>query len=462
MQTRYQYLLRFILLVTDIFLLNLAFLTTNHFIQITSIEGDGLFKHYLITCNLLWLFSANVFGMYNQQTVERVEMIYRATWKSIMFHSTLFIVYLAYAKDADYSREFLVYFYMVLCACFLFSRFLGTIIETILIRSFKIRKPVAILGVNSTSSKLASYFRNNKNNFLFKGFLKDTEEVTIDQNGEMVPASCDEIRRAADMGIKEVYVSMTPQRLNEAPHLIMEAEKQCIRLKFVPDLTGSLPAPFSVNYLGGFPVVNLRHEPLEDMKNRFKKRIFDIIFSLLAIIFIMSWLTPIMAIIIKLQSPGPVFFKQERSGRNNDSFWCLKFRSMRINSDSDSRQATKDDDRITPIGRFMRRTSIDEFPQFFNVFAGSMSIVGPRPHMLTHTREYSELISQFMVRHFLKPGITGWAQVNGYRGETREREEMEARVEHDIWYMENWSSMLDVKIIFLTIINMIKGEENAY
>ncbi|RZM20253.1 MAG: undecaprenyl-phosphate glucose phosphotransferase, partial [Pedobacter sp.] len=159
---------------------------------------------------------------------------------------------------------------------------------------------------------------------------------------------------------------------------------------------------------------------------------------------------------------GPVLFKQQRSGRNDEPFWCYKFRSMHINSTSDKMQATKGDSRIFSFGQIMRKTSIDELPQFFNVLFGEMSVVGPRPHMLSHTEEYKALITQFMVRHFTKPGITGWAQVNGFRGETKEEGSMEGRVRLDIWYLENWSGNLDLKIIFMTIINVVRGESNAY
>ncbi|HWW38265.1 sugar transferase, partial [Pedobacter sp.] len=171
---------------------------------------------------------------------------------------------------------------------------------------------------------------------------------------------------------------------------------------------------------------------------------------------------PLLAILIKLQSKGPVLFKQKRTGRNDETFWCYKFRSMKVNDRSDVHQASKEDDRITPLGRIMRRTSMDELPQFFNVFIGNMSVVGPRPHMLKHTQEYKEIISQYMVRQFLKPGITGLAQVNGFRGETKDRQAMENRVKLDIYYLENWTAMFDVKIVFMTIINLMKGEDNAY
>ncbi|MXV17400.1 undecaprenyl-phosphate glucose phosphotransferase [Hufsiella ginkgonis] len=460
MQTRYQYLLRIVLAVSDIFLLNLAFITARFLID-QPVEGVR-YMQYIVACNLLWIFCANLFGMYRSDTIERVERIYKSTWRSLFLHVILFIFYLIFFKDSIYSKHFLMYFYTGLFTLFLFSRFAGTVLETVLIRHFKIRKSVAILGHNNTSQRLAAYFKNNKNNFLFEGFLNDKESLHIDENGDIRPAACEQIRIAATNGVKEVYVSLTPQRIAEAEHLIMEAEKQCVRLKFVPDLTGTLPTPFTVNYMGEFPVLNMRHEPLNDMENRFKKRFADIVISLGVIIFVFSWLFPILAILIKCESRGPVFFKQLRSGRDNEPFWCLKFRSMRVNKDSDHKQAVKNDKRITTIGRFIRKTSIDELPQFLNVLAGHMSVVGPRPHMLSHTKEYSGMINQFMVRHFLKPGITGWAQVNGLRGETKEASMMESRVEHDIWYLENWSSMLDVKIIFLTIINVVKGEDNAY
>lgn len=169
-----------------------------------------------------------------------------------------------------------------------------------------------------------------------------------------------------------------------------------------------------------------------------------------------------MSIVIKLTSPGPVFFKQERTGLRGEPFMCYKFRTMRVNRESDTMQATRNDPRKTKFGNFLRKSNIDELPQFFNVWKGEMSIVGPRPHMIKHTEAYSALIDKYMLRHTIKPGITGWAQVNGYRGQTDELWKMEKRVEYDVWYAENWNFMLDMKIIFLTVVNMFKGEQNAF
>jgi putative colanic acid biosynthesis UDP-glucose lipid carrier transferase len=244
--------------------------------------------------------------------------------------------------------------------------------------------------------------------------------------------------------------------------LIKKADQNCIRFRIVPDIGALVKRQVYIDYLNEIPVLSLRREPLDDLGNKIKKRIFDIIVSSLVTVFILSWLIPLIGLLIKLESKGPIFFRQQRSGQDNKSFWCLKFRSMTVNDNANLVQATRGDARITKIGAFLRRTSLDEFPQFLNVLMGDMSIVGPRPHMLKHTADYSKIIDEYMIRQFLKPGITGWAQVNGFRGETKTLDQMKKRVEYDLWYMENWNMWLDLKIMFLTVFNTIKGEENAF
>lgn len=201
--------------------------------------------------------------------------------------------------------------------------------------------------------------------------------------------------------------------------------------------------------------------PLEDPLNRVIKRTFDVILSLLFLI-PTAILIPFIVFFIKRQSPGPIFFKQKRTGLDGRVFNCLKFRSMHVNADADRVQATKDDPRKFPFGNFIRKTNIDELPQFWNVLRGDMSIVGPRPHMLAHTEQYSKLISKYMIRHFVKPGLTGWAQVTGFRGETHELWQMEGRVERDIWYIQHWSLWLDARIIWMTLKTFFVHDEKAY
>ncbi len=217
-----------------------------------------------------------------------------------------------------------------------------------------------------------------------------------------------------------------------------------------------------VEQLAMLPILRRKREPLNLLKNRLLKRGFDIVFSSFVILFIFPWLLPIIAILIKLESRGPVFFKQARTGYWNKPFMCYKFRSMTVNREANEKQAVKGDARFTRIGKILRKTNLDEVPQFINVLKGDMSVVGPRPHMLKHTEIYSEMIDRFMVRHEVKPGITGWAQVNGWRGPTDELYKMDKRVEFDVHYIENWSFWFDLTCIFLTVANVFKGEENAF
>lgn len=263
-------------------------------------------------------------------------------------------------------------------------------------------------------------------------------------------------------GIREIYCALPNSEIAKVKALMQEADKNVIRFRVVPDIEGLFNKGCMMELYGHIPIFTSRREPLENKANEAVKRLFDIIFSSVVIVLILSWLVPILAVLIKLDSKGPVFFRQLRSGKDNKPFYCLKFRSMHVNTDADCRQASKGDWRVTRVGAFLRKTSLDEFPQFFNVLMGDMSVVGPRPHMLKHTQDYSLLINNFMVRHFLTPGITGWAQVKGYRGETKETAAMSKRVEADLWYLENWSLLLDMKIILMTIWQTIRGSENAY
>lgn len=256
-----------------------------------------------------------------------------------------------------------------------------------------------------------------------------------------------------------IYSELSNEGLREIMQL---CQTKFIDFEIIPRETDLFPRGVKVEFFDDLPVLLLKGEPLFRLRNKILKRIFDVVFSSLVILLIFPWLFPIIAILIKLESKGPVLFIQDRSGYKGGAFSCFKFRTMTVNNDADNKQATKHDARITKIGSFLRKSSLDEFPQFINVFLGQMSVVGPRPHMLKHTEDYSKLIGIFMIRHQVKPGITGWAQVNGYRGPTEQLEQMENRVKSDVWYVENWSFWLDVKCIFYTVFNVIKGEENAF
>lgn len=457
MQNRYNYLFRLTIALSDLAILNFALVVALFFNNPANYSFDYLDFSLLIT--LGWFLLAKVLDLYNRRTIQN-KQLFVTTLRCICLHLIFFLMYNT-VKGFVFDWKFTVAYYSVLSALLLMDRYFAALIFPVLSRSFKMTAPIALLGVNPTSIRLADYFQQHSREYSFAGFLSKTP--TLNNTAQLVENFREEIKNAVAAGINEVYISLAPDKINEIDCLVTEAKNQCIRLKFVPDYSQILNKTASLNSLTDFQVINLTGSCVQDnMDDRVVKRLFDIAFSLFVIIFIFSWLYPILALLIKLESSGPVIFKQERSGRNNVLFYCYKFRSMRVNADSHLRQACRNDSRITRIGSILRKTSLDELPQFFNVLMGNMSVVGPRPHMLKHTEHYRAVVDQYMVRHYMKPGITGWAQVNGYRGETHVLELMEKRVAHDIWYMENWSALLDIKIVVRTALNVIKGERNAF
>ena len=263
-------------------------------------------------------------------------------------------------------------------------------------------------------------------------------------------------------GVKHIFCSLSMEEGRYNFSIMNYCENHLLYFHGVPNVSKGFPRRIWHSMVGNMPILNLRYEPLAMVENRILKRIFDIVLSGIFLVTVFPIVYLIVGIIIKLTSPGPVFFKQMRTGLNGVDFLCYKFRSMKVNDEADSRQATVDDPRKTRFGDFLRRSNIDELPQFINVFKGEMSIVGPRPHMLAHTETYARLIDKYMVRHFIKPGVTGWAQTHGFRGETKDLSQMEGRVKADIWYMEHWTIFLDLYIIYKTIANVFRGEEKAY
>ena len=262
--------------------------------------------------------------------------------------------------------------------------------------------------------------------------------------------------------IKHVFCSLSMDQGRYNVSVMNYCENHLLYFHGVPNVCKGFPRRIWHSMVGNMPILNLRYEPLSKMENRLLKRIFDIVLSGIFLVTIFPLVYLIVGIVIKMTSPGPVLFKQMRTGLNGVDFKCYKFRSMRVNEEADSKQATVNDPRKTRFGDFLRRSNIDELPQLINVFKGNMSIVGPRPHMLVHTETYAQLIDKYMVRHFIKPGVTGWAQTHGFRGETKELSQMEGRVKADIWYMEHWTIFLDLYIIYKTIVNVALGEKNAY
>ena len=316
------------------------------------------------------------------------------------------------------------------------------------------RRKVVVFGENAKTRALVDFFNNKKEYGYNLIKIFNTKEKDFDLKDSLQDIN----KHNAD----EIYCSLSDLNTHDIKTIVNFADNNLKIVKFLPDNKGNLLKRVKYQYYDYLPVMSFREIPLEDSFNVFVKRVFDVIFSVIIIFFILSWLTPILAIFIRLESKGPVFFKQSRNGFNYKEFECYKFRSMMPNPKAHLEQATRGDQRITRIGKFIRKTSIDELPQFFNVLFGDMSVVGPRPHMVSHTEMYAKRIDKFMVRHFVKPGITGLAQTSGFRGEVETDKDIIGRVKYDIFYIENWSLILDLKIILKTFLNAIKGEEKAY
>lgn len=319
-------------------------------------------------------------------------------------------------------------------------------------------RKVVVIGIDDSSKKITKLFNNNKS--LGYRYLGLFTNKNLNNKLGNIEDSFDYI---LDNSVDEIYCSLKGLSSQMVNKITSFANSNNINLKLIPDAGKLYSKDQSIEFYDDTLVVlNVKKLPFEFNENYFIKRVFDICFSFLVCLFILSWLIPLLWVLIKIESKGPAIFSQKREGLDGRKFICYKFRSMKINAMSDKIHAVENDIRVTKIGSFIRKTSIDELPQFFNVLRGEMSVVGPRPHLPSLSIEYQKDVDDYLRRHIVKPGITGLAQVSGYRGEIKKRSDIKNRVRLDIFYIENWSFLLDIKIILMTIFNVFKGEENAY
>jgi putative colanic acid biosynthesis UDP-glucose lipid carrier transferase len=322
---------------------------------------------------------------------------------------------------------------------------------------------VVIVGSGKTTKSIIRELKNDSGfGFRLMGIFDDDTKAIADKFYVNFWGSFDDLDSFVRTNkIDLIYYTKDATDDDRFPQVMSLADELGIEFIYVPPFNSKFTGQFTHTQVGSIPAMQHTFTPLTRGINPYIKRLFDLSVSVPFLIVSPLIFIPI-AIAIKCSSPGPVFFKQKRTGIHGSEFMCYKFRTMRVNADADKVQATENDPRKTKLGDFLRRTSLDELPQFFNVLIGNMSVVGPRPHMVNHTEEYMNLINNYMIRHAVKPGITGWAQVNGFRGGTQYLWQMEKRVEHDVWYISNWNIFLDIKIVLKTIFNAIHGEKNAY
>ena len=409
----------------------------------------------LIFC-ALWIISALITKFYEVYRFTKLIRIISYIFYQLLLFSILVFAFFGVAQNPapglSQTLIFLLYTFIII-SLFKFTLFYA-------LQSYRLgfggnfRKTI-IIGNNESVTELKEFFINQKelgyeNRMTFK----------FNQPSDLNLAECFDF--ILSRNIDEVYCSANELDESQITSLITFCENNFKILKFISKRGGLLSKKLKTDTYGLSTVQSLREMPLSNDFNTILKRIFDIVFSLFVIIFLLSWITPIIALIIKIESRGPVLFKQIRNGIKFREFTCYKFRSMIENNDADIQQATKNDKRVTKIGKILRKTSLDELPQFFNVLIGNMSVVGPRPHMIKENERYSRSVDKFMVRHFVKPGITGLAQVKGFRGEIETDEDIINRVKYDIYYLENWSLILDLNIVFLTTINFLTGQKKAY
>ena len=410
---------------------------------------------FCLYISISWIIIAVKNHFYEIHRYTRLIKIGPLLFRQIVFFAIALYAYIGFFKQPLMSRlalgDYLLLVFLLISVFKFLTIFLLKKYRSVL--GGNIRK-VIVIGNNEKTRQLIETF-NTRLDF---GYKFDAQ-FSIKDEGFTIENCFDYI---IENDIDEIYFSVAELSNKQINKLKDFADNNLRELKFIPDNKEIYSKKLQYEYYNYIPVLSLRVIPLQEPVSQFVKRFFDILFSLFVIIFVLSWLTPILAICIKLESKGPVFFKQSRNGFNYQEFECYKFRSMTPNKDAHLHQATKGDNRITKVGAFIRKTSMDELPQFFNVLFGDMSVVGPRPHMVSHTNMYAQRIDKFMVRHFVKPGITGLAQVSGFRGEVEKDDDIVSRVKYDIFYIENWSLLLDVKIILQTVTNAIKGEEKAY
>ena len=319
-------------------------------------------------------------------------------------------------------------------------------------------RKVVVIGVDDSSKKIISLFNQNKTlGYKYLGYF--TNKANTDKLGTIE----DSFQFILDNTVDEIYCSLKELNTSTIAKIRSFSNSNNIILKLIPDSNKLYSKNQNIEFYDDTLVVlNVKKLPFEFSENYIIKRTFDIIFSIIVCLFILTWLIPILWIFIKIESKGPLIFSQKREGLDGRKFVCYKFRSMKLNTMSDKVHAVENDIRVTRIGSFIRKTSIDELPQFLNVIKGDMSVVGPRPHLPSLSSEYQKDVDDYFKRHAVKPGITGLAQVSGYRGEIKKRSDIKNRVRLDIFYIENWSFLLDIKIILMTVFNVFKGEENAY
>ncbi len=451
MKKRYSYLIKPLQTFLDLILLNLIvfFIYDKEFLNI----------YFLTYISVFWLITSYLFGFYRVYRHTRFLRIITLLCKQFLIFVLGYFAYFGIFREGDIvHNQFLILSLIVISISIL------KIFGFLLLKKYRSLgnnfRTTVIVGFDDSSKNIIKLFKSKSNlGYKYLGFFSSKKYKNKEYLGNLE----DLFDYTTNNTVDEIYCSLSALNKEQIKKINKYAIERNIILKLIPNSTELFSKNQSVEYYDdALMILNVNKLPFDFAENFYIKRLFDILFSLFTCLFILSWLIPILWILVKLESKGPLIFKQKREGINGEEFVCYKFRSMKVNDLSDKVHATKGDLRVTKIGAFLRKTSIDELPQFLNVLLGDMSVVGPRPHLESLSLEYQKDVDDYLKRHIVKPGITGLAQVSGYRGEIKKKSDIKNRVRLDIFYIENWSFFLDVKIIIQTVLNVFKGEEKAY
>lgn len=451
MKKRYSYLITPLKIIIDVFLIN--------FIIYVISDKEFLNIPFLSFLTFFWLLTSYFFGFYKVYRHTRVLRIFTLLTKQFSIFILGYFAYFGIFREGDIVHNQTLILFSTLVSITLF-KFFGFF----LLKKYRSlgnnHRSTLVLGYDDSSKKIIKIFDSKANlGYRFLGFFSDKEYKNNKYLGKLKQV----FNYVEKNNVDEIYCSLSTLTNTQIKEIKKFTTEKGIVLKLIPNANELYSKNQSIEYYDDtLLVLNVKKLPFEFTENFYIKRIFDVFFSFFICVFVLSWLVPILWILVKIESKGPLIFKQKREGINGEEFVCYKFRSMQINDQSDIVHATKNDVRVTNIGGFLRKTSLDEMPQFINVLFGDMSVVGPRPHLESLSLEYQKDVEDYLKRHIVKPGITGLAQISGYRGEIKKKSDIKNRVRLDIFYIENWSFFLDVKIIIRTVLNVFKGEEKAY
>lgn len=463
----------FFRLFTDLVLLNAAFILAAILAQSwdTLLSRNYMFI-LMMGLNFIWYFTSTIINFYDDFITRLFAYQVVNIIKSVIVQALASVLFIFLLKENLFTRNFIVYYSVFL---FLFISFRSLTFRTVMKRIRQRGKNIRnllIIGTGEVARNFRKLLRENPDfGYNFIGFLdkdnSDSRELIPEISSELIGSYNQLEEILMEKKVEEIVIALPDYEPFLLDNIIRICNRNAVRIHIIPDYFRYVSKRFRISMIENFPIITSRNEPLDEIQWKFVKRTFDIIFSLVVTLLLLSYLIPLIALLTKLTSKGPVFFVQDRIGVRNKKFKCYKFRTLKenITSDKEFLPVYKDDPRVTPVGNLLRKSNLDELPQFINVLKGDMSVVGPRPHAIPYDDKYGQIIEEIKLRHSVKPGITGWAQAHGLRGDVEDEEENRIRtikrIEYDLWYIENWSFWLDIQIIFLTIWRMIKGETKA-